>query len=63
MRQYYTKDIIVHGKGTVRRMQQMVVMDESKKKIPTLMETKCSCSSHIFVKLGSDKKYQIDSMF
>jgi hypothetical protein len=30
MRQYYTKDIIVHGKGTVRRMQQMVVMNLKK---------------------------------
>jgi hypothetical protein len=38
----------------------MVVMNL--KKIPTLMEIKCSCPSHIFVKLGSDKRYQIDSM-
>jgi hypothetical protein len=40
----------------------MVVINLEKIKTWTLMETKCGCPSNIFVKLGSDKKYQIDSM-
>jgi hypothetical protein len=27
-----------------------------------VMESKCGCAAHIYVKLGSDKKYRISSM-
>ena len=33
-----------------------------KRKTHNVMETRCGCEAHIFVKLGFDKKYKIASM-
>jgi hypothetical protein len=40
------------------------VDDQSIKKREThnVIETRCGCEAHIYVKLGSDKKYRIASM-
>jgi hypothetical protein len=33
-----------------------------KRKTHNVMESRCGCEAHIYVKLGSDKKYRITSM-
>ncbi|WVZ93391.1 LOW QUALITY PROTEIN: hypothetical protein U9M48_039373, partial [Paspalum notatum var. saurae] len=46
-----------------RKTQKKVpVKPGKKKKAHNVMQTRCGCEAHIYVKLGSDKKYQISSM-
>ena len=47
-----------------RKERKTEIVDQAgkKRKSHSVLETRCGCGAHIYVKLGSDKKYQIASM-
>jgi hypothetical protein len=62
MRKNYSRGIIVHEKGSLRRRYMVLVMNLGKKEATETDGNQMWLSSTYFVKLDSGKKYQISSM-
>jgi hypothetical protein len=45
-----------------KNLKQVDDQSIKKRKTHSVMESRCGCEAHIYVKLGSDKKYRITSM-